>query len=87
MDQAREHWEAARKKAEEASQEAGNRMGAAAAKKQEVSGRLEKLTGEAGFGEADGRIRSLLERSDKRRKIPSGTSPSSQMSVVQAARH
>ena len=68
MDQARENWEAARKKAEEASQEAGNRMGAAAAKKQEVSGRLEKLTGEAGFGEADGRIRSLLERSDKRRK-------------------
>lgn len=68
MDQARERWDGARKKAEEASREAGNRMGAAATKKQEVSGRLEKLTGEAGFGEADGRIRSLLEQSEKRQK-------------------
>ena len=68
LDQARERWDGARKKAEEASREAGNRMGAAATKKQEVSGRLEKLTGESGFGEADGRIRGLLEQSEKCQK-------------------
>lgn len=68
LDQARERWDGARKKAEEASREAGNRMGAAATKKQEVSGRLEKLTGESGFGEADGRIRVLLEQSEKCQK-------------------
>ena len=32
------------------------------------SGRLEKLTGESGFGEAEGRIRGLLEQSEKCQK-------------------
>ena len=68
IDRAREAWETARKKAEEASREAGNRMGAAATKKQAVSGQLETLTGEAGFEGADVRIAGLLEQTDSRSK-------------------
>ena len=63
LNRARESWERARSRAEEASRAAGSRLGAMESGETALAARLDKITGDGGLDGAGERIRRLGERS------------------------
>ena len=63
LNRARESWERARSRAEEASRAAGSRLGAMESGETALAARLEKITGDGGLDGAGERVRRLGERS------------------------
>ena len=63
LNRARESWERARSRAEEASRAAGSRLGAMESGENALAARLEKITGDGGLDGAGERVRRLGERS------------------------